>query len=173
METTQQSPKIMSSLIKGFLISLIIIVLQTIAQLANLHNEPWFKLIPFLLLIIGLIWSCTYYGKQMQHQVSFGNVFGHGFKTTSAIALVMIIYSILMLTVISPELKEQAIQQAYSKMVKDGKLSVDTIEKSLQLVKKFFIPLTIGTMLLIYAFIGLIASLIGAAVTKKNPISTP
>lgn len=169
----KQIPKVMSSVVKGLLISLILIAIQTVAQFANLQNESWFKFIPFIVLIISLIWACIHYGNQMQHNVSFGNVFGYGFKTTAMITLIMIIYSILMFTVISPEIKEQAIQQAYNRMIKEGKMSVETIEKSVQIAKKFFIPLTIGTMLLIYAIIGLIISLIGAAITKKNPISNP
>ena len=56
-------------------------------------------------------------------------------------------------------------------MENDPKLSADTIEKTLTLTKKFFIPFAIGGILIVYAVVGLIASVLGAAVAKKNPRS--
>jgi len=47
----------------------------------------------------------------------------------------------------------------------------DQIEKGLALWKKMFWVFTIGGTLLLYAIIGAIGSLIGAAVTKKKPVN--
>ena len=44
----------------------------------------------------------------------------------------------------------------------------DTIEQNVDFVRKYFIPLTIGFSMAGTSFIGLIASLIGAAVSKKK-----
>ena len=42
------------------------------------------------------------------------------------------------------------------------------IEQNLNFVRKYFIPLSLGISMIGLAFLGLIGSLIGAAVAKKN-----
>ena len=44
----------------------------------------------------------------------------------------------------------------------------DSIELNLNFVRKYFIPLTLGISMAGLAILGLIGSLIGAAVAKKN-----
>ena len=44
----------------------------------------------------------------------------------------------------------------------------ESIQQNVDFVRKYFIPLTIGFSMVGTAFIGLIASLIGAAVSKKK-----
>jgi sulfite exporter TauE/SafE len=43
------------------------------------------------------------------------------------------------------------------------------MEASMNFMNKFFMVLVIGRTMLSYVIIGAIASLVGAAVTKKNP----
>ena len=169
METIEQS-KPMSSAVKGLLIALVLIVLQVAAQFGHFMEANWFKFIPTIVLTVALILGCIHYTKQMQHNVTFGNVFGYGFRTSMVAALIVIVFTVLMF-VLFPEFKEEAIQKARIQMENDPKLSADTIEKALTLTKKFFIPFAIGGVLIVYAIVGLIASVLGAAVAKKNPRS--
>ena len=52
--------------------------------------------------------------------------------------------------------------------VKNPKLTSAMIEESIKMTREKFIPFAIGGTVIINGFIGLIASLIGAAVSKKN-----
>ena len=48
-------------------------------------------------------------------------------------------------------------------------LSEDQVEQALNMTKKFFMVFLIGGALLGYLIVGAIASVIGAAITKKDP----
>jgi hypothetical protein len=48
-------------------------------------------------------------------------------------------------------------------------MSDEDSEKAIEMTSKFMLPLAIGGILLAFIIIGAIASLIGAAVAKKNP----
>ncbi len=170
METTK-TPSITSSLIKGLLISLVVIAIQTTAQLANFNEASWFKFAPVVVLVVALVLNGVHYSKQMSNNVIFGKIFGYGFKTTAVIALVMMAYSVLLFTVISPELKEQAIQQARDQMEKEN-FSEEKIKSAILFLNKNFILITSGTSLFVNVFVGAIASLLSAAVAKKKPIYT-
>ncbi len=58
-------------------------------------------------------------------------------------------------------------------MEKGGTLSESDMEKGLEMTKKFFLPFAIGGSLVVYLILGTIGSLIGAAISKKNPNPTP
>jgi hypothetical protein len=56
----------------------------------------------------------------------------------------------------------------------EGKnMSDDQIEQGIAFTKKFFTPLAIGGVLVSFLIMGVIGSLIGAAVAKKNPQQSP
>jgi hypothetical protein len=94
--------KVTSPAIKGIIISLVLIVFSLIIQVLNLSQNKAVGGLQFLLLLAGLIWSCTYYAKQMNANVTFGNVFSHGFKTAAAVTAIMVVYTILSVKLIFP-----------------------------------------------------------------------
>mgnify|MGYP001556809595 FL=1 len=53
-------------------------------------------------------------------------------------------------------------------MAKKG-MSQDQIDKATEISRKYFTIFVIGGTIMIYAIMGVIASLIGAAAAKKNP----
>jgi hypothetical protein len=55
--------------------------------------------------------------------------------------------------------------------MEDRNTPEDQIEKGIELWQKMFWVFTIGGILLVYAIVGAIGSLIGAAVTKKKPVN--
>jgi hypothetical protein len=160
--------KVTSPAIKGIIISLVLIVFSLIIQVLNLSQNKAVGGLQFLLLLAGLIWSCTYYAKQMNANVTFGNVFSHGFKTAAAVTAIMVVYTILSVKLIFPEVIDLAMREARSNL-ESKNMSDDQIETALNFSKKFFIPLTAGGILLAFLITGVISSLIGAAVAKKNP----
>lgn len=107
----------------------------------------------------------------MNNQVTFGNVFAHGFKMSAVIAVILIIWSVLSILVIFPEIKEKAIETARQQMEDGGKMSESQIDQALEITRKFFMVFVIGGALLGTLIIGAIASLIGAGIAKKKPVN--
>ena len=160
--------KITSPAMKGIMISLVLIAFGLIIQFMNLKDNKALSSIGIVLFFAAIIGSCIYYAKQMDANVSFGNVFADGFKTSAAVTAIMIVFTIISLKFLFPEMIDKALEQAHENMVKQNKLSDDQIETAMTMTRKFFIPFAIGGALVIYLLLGAIASLIGAAAAKKN-----
>jgi len=161
--------KVTSHITKGLIISLILIVLDLMAGFANFRYATWYRWLPSILMAIGLIWACISYGSQKDNNVTFGNVFGHGFKTSVVIACITVLFAILSITLIFPETKDIAIEQARKQMEEKGEMSEDMIDKALDITRRMFVPFAILGVVVGTLIVGAIISLIGAAVTKKNP----
>jgi len=147
---------------------LILIVYSLIIQYSGQGQNKSLGFITFIIFFAGIIWSCVTYSKQLNANVTFGNVFADGFKVTAAVAALMSLFSFILFNFISPELKDEAIRQMQTEMEKT-KASDGQIEKSIEFTKSYFNVLIIGLQLLYLLVAGVIASVIGAAVARKNP----
>ncbi len=162
--------KVTTSLITGVVISLVIIVLSIIGYITKLDQQTWFKWISVLIFFVGIIYACTNYANQLNGNVTFGNIFAFGFKTTAAVTCIVLVFSIIFLSIF-PDIKEQAMDTARKQMEEKNQLSAEQIENGIAFAKKSFIIFLILGVIFLYLFFGAIASLIGAAVAKKNPQS--
>lgn len=160
--------KATSPAVKGVIIALILIVFSLIIQFLNLSRNKGFSSVQFIILIGGIIWSGVSFAKQMHGNVSFGNIFSHAFKTAAAVTAIMVVYAIISIKFISPETMEIALQEARSGMEAKN-MSDDQVDQALSFTRKFFVPLTAGGILLSFLIMGVIGSVISAAVAKKNP----
>ncbi len=161
--------KVITHVTKGLIISLILIVLDLVAGFGNFKTATWFRYIPTIVMLAALIWACVSYGAQNNNTVSFGNLFAHGFKTTAVISCIFVIYTVLSIAFIFPETKEMALEEARKQMEQKGNIPEDAIESGLAITRKFFWPFAIAGSLFGTILFGALASLIGAAVTKKKP----
>ena len=163
--------KVMSAQIKGLIIGLVLIVISVVSQvlggdISKMRDYAW---ISYLILMGAIVWACFSYSHDMSGNVTFGSIFSHGFKTTAVMTILVLAYSILAFTVVFPDMKEKALEAARQQMESQGKLNDDQIEQALTMTRKFFIPFSIGGILIGYLFLGAIGSLIGAFIAKKNP----
>lgn len=158
---------------KGLIISLVLIVYGLILYFTGQSQNKSLGWVQMALLIAGLIYSCIQFAKQKEGNVTFGNVFAHGFKTTAAVIVIMVIYTVISLKFLFPDMVEMGLTQARVEMEKKGNLSESEIENGLQMVKKFFLPFAIGGIVFGFGILGAIGSLIGAGVAKKNPNYNP
>jgi hypothetical protein len=163
--------KIMTHITKGLIIALVGIVLSVIGYLARIEQESWFRWLSTIITCAAIIWGCVYYANQLDGRVTFGNIFAHGFKISVVITLITIVYFILAIAVLFPEMKDKALETARQKMEEGGKLSEEQINQGIEITKKFFMPFAIGAILFGTLIAGCIASLIGAAVAKKKPVN--
>lgn len=160
--------KEISPAIKGLIISLLLITLSLIAYFTGQDTASWNRWASNIVLFGGIIWACISYGKQLNNNVTFGNVFAHGFKVSSIVTLISILFTVIFFLAF-PAIKEKALEIVQNEMEKGGKLSDEQIEQGLALARKFFYVFTIGALIFFYMLVGTIASLIGAAITKKDP----
>jgi hypothetical protein len=163
--------KVMTHVQKGLLVSLILIVIGIAGYFTKLFEQSWFSWASNGILCIAVIWGCITYANQMNGQVTFGNVFAHGFKMSVVVALILIVWVLLAMTVLFPEMKDKTLEMARQRMEERGNLSDSQIEQGVEFTKKFFIPFAIGGTLLGTLIFGTVASLIGAAVAKKKPVN--
>ncbi|MDR3715281.1 MAG: DUF4199 domain-containing protein [Puia sp.] len=163
--------KITSHITKGLFIVLILALLDVVAGIWDFKLASWFRWIPTLVLFAAVIGSSIHYGSQNNYRVSFGDLFAYGFKTTAVVGCLLIFYTLLSIFVLFPETKEIALQQARSEMERDGKLTEEAINQGLSITRKFFVPFAIAGALFGTILVGALGSLVGAAVTRKNPVS--
>jgi len=161
--------KVTSHITKGLVIALILFVLDIIAGFAHFKFATWWRWIPSIILLAAIIWACLNFAAQKNHDVTFGNIFGHGFKTSVVVACITIVFSLLSIFLIFPETKDVALEEARKQMEAKGTLSQDMIDQSLEITRKMFVPFAIIGVIVGSVIVGAIASLIGAAVPKKNP----
>ena len=163
--------KVTSPLVSGLIISLILAVLDLIGGFAHIKFEMWWRWVPLAIMCIALIWICINYSNQKDNYVTFGNVFGYGFKTSLVIALISVVYTLLSVYVIFPETRDMAIEESRKQMERQGKLTDDQMDTAIEMTRKFFlvglmIGVIIGTIIA-----GALASLLGAAFAKKKPVT--
>jgi len=163
----EQKP--ISHLIAGLIIGAIMIIFSLVVEFAGLQQVKGIPLIGYGIIMACLILFISIYGKAMNNQVTFGNLFSYGFKTTAVLMLTMILFTIIFF-LLFPDIKEKLFESARQKM-EEKIMPEDEIMDKLSIGKKMFWPLTIGSIALVYAVVGAIASLIGAAITKKNLIN--
>jgi hypothetical protein len=151
--------------------SLVCIVINLIIYVSNQLMNKSLGYIQMVIVVGVIIWGCIHYAKQKNGQVTYGNVFAHGFKITAGIAALTSIYTIIAVKFIYPEILDMSIDVARAEIEKNGKVPTDQIDMALGFTRKFFLPFLIAGSLFGTALIGAIASLIGAGLAKKNPIS--
>lgn len=165
-----EEQKIMSAQLKGLLISLFVIIVSITGYYTELSFKPWFGWIVNAVFFIAIIFACVHFASQKQGYVTFGNVFLHGFKVTAVITIILLVYTLLAMTVLFPEMKEKIFEMQEAQMEERG-MDSEQIEKGMSFMRKNFMVFMVIFLLFGNLIIGCIASLIGAAVAKKNKIN--
>jgi NADH:ubiquinone oxidoreductase subunit 6 (subunit J) len=165
---TQSKP--ISHIVAGAIIAAFLIILTIGMYLSHVDQAGIFAWLPYIIIIAGLILFINLYGNAHNNQLGFGNLFGYGFKTTAFTALIVILFTVIFLLAF-PDVKEKSLEMARKKMEDRGNSTDEEIEKGMEMVRKLFWVFTIGGIILVYAIVGAIGSLIGAAITKKKKIN--
>lgn len=161
--------KVTSHVVKGLILSLILIVYGLALYFTNSYMNRGLGSIQYLIIIGGIIWGCIDYAKQKNGDVTFGNIFGYGFKIAAVITVILVVYSLISMNYLFPEMKDKMLEASRQGMEQDNKLSEAQIDTTMEMTKKYFTPFMIGGMIFVFLLMGVIGGLIGAAVAKKNP----
>lgn len=152
---------------KGFLLGLILIIIALATYFSGVDMTGGVQWVGYIIFFIGIIFCIAQYGKQINHHSTFGNYFAHGFKTSAIVTIIMVIYVVVFI-LLFPEFKDKAMEEARKNM-NSKNLSEEQMDKAIEISRKFFMTFLIAGTLIGYLILGAVASLIGAAVTKKNP----
>jgi amino acid transporter len=163
--------KITSTATKGLIISFIVIIIDLIGHLTNVILQDWFKWIGIIVFFAGIIWSVSSYGKEMNNNVTFGNLFTHGFKVSATVVCITFVFTIISVYLLFPDFINQIVDKAMDEARKQGKVTEEQLQQGMGMVKKITTIILFAAVVLVTLIAGTIASLIGAAVTKKNPLS--
>ena len=152
----------------GIILFLAMAVYSLILNFGKFQANTSLTWLSYLLFIGGLIFFVVKYGKDMNDNVTFGNLFAYGFKTTAVTAVLFIAFTVLFY-LIFPEFKDQLLDVARQNALKGAKeADKENIEKGMEMFARFFWAFMIGGIMISYALQGVIGGLIGAAIAKKN-----
>jgi hypothetical protein len=163
-----EEKKPVSHIVAGLTIAAILVVYSILLNYMDLSQNQSMGWLSYIILIGGLILFINLYGKAKNNQVTFGNLFSYGFKATAIITLIMIAFIIIFFMAF-PEFKDKIVDAAREGMEKQGKMTDDQIDQGLEMFERNFILFSAGGALFMYLILGAIGSLIGAAITKKQP----
>jgi len=155
----------------GLVTALAMIVLSLVLLFLDLGTKSWLNYLIYLIYAIGVFLACRAFTASRNGFVTFGNVFGAGFRMVAFTTLLMVVWSIISIYVF-PEIKDKALQEAQIQMLENG-TSEEQIEMGLEMTRKFFTPVLIMGAVFSYLIVGVVFSLLSAAIVKKNKIQTP
>lgn len=148
---------------------LVAIVITYASEIARLAVNSPIKYITYVFLIIFLILAQKEHRDKLGGYIKFGDAFVTGLLYGIFAGLLTAIFVYLYLAILSPEVFAQALDQQRQAMADSGKMSSDQIDHAMDIAKKYGPILgAIGTVFM-YAILGVIIGLIGAAIFKKEP----
>src|SRR5262245_56433166 len=98
--------KPISHIAAGLVIGAILIVYSCALYFSGIQQTGIYAWLPVVFILIGLIVFINLYGKALNNQVSFGNLFAYGFKTTAFLTLIVIAFTVIFF-LLFPEIKEK------------------------------------------------------------------
>jgi len=158
-----------SHIVAGTIIAVVGVVFFLVYHFLGLSFERNFwSWIPSLITTGLIIFFVMQYGKANNHHLTFGQLFGYGFKMTIIFTLIMTLFMAIVVYFF-PDFKEKSLEAMYNQMDKQGNISEEQRDTVQSMTEKFFNISVIGGSLFINLLIGTVASLVAAAVTKKIP----
>lgn len=158
----------MNHFLAGAIVAAILILYSVILIIIDqIHNEQlaW---VNYLMMIVALVYFIREYGKSLDNNVSFGKLFSYGFKSTAFATIIMLAFQVT-LNLVFPEMQDKMIDVAREKMSEDPRVTEEAIEMSTEFLSKTFWPLMIAGTIFGSLLVGAVGSLIGAAISPKNP----
>lgn len=163
-----EQKKPMTHITAGLLIAAVLVVYSIIINFLGATSNPGVSLIQYAIIIGGLIFVVLNHSKEHNNQLSFGNLFAFGFKTTAVYTILFVAFTVIFF-LLFPELKEKTFEIARAEMEKNDKITDEQIEQALEMSRKFFWVGVVGGSMFFMVIIGAIGSLLGAAFAKKRP----
>ncbi len=164
--------KPVSYFLVGTVLGMVSMILFLVYYFTGLvYQQSAMSWIPTLVSIALIIFFVIQYSNANSHNVTFGQLFGYGFRSTVIWTLLMVLFMVVLLYIF-PDYKVKFMEQVTLRMDQQASLSDTQKDAAVKMTEKFFNISVIGGTLFVNILTGVIASLLGAAIAKKNP-ATP
>ncbi|RZL26426.1 MAG: DUF4199 domain-containing protein [Pedobacter sp.] len=132
--------KAISHFVAGIIIGLVLIVFFLAFYFTgNTFNKGPLSYLPTLIFMGALIYFIIQWANANNNNVTFGQCFKYGFKTTAIVAIIMTIFIAAFIFAL-PEYKEKFVEFMSSEMEKESsQITDDQKEKALEMMEKFII----------------------------------
>lgn len=163
--------EVTSHVVKGLMAVLVLIVYDLASNFLGFKMEGWNGIVWSALLLGMVIWGCIVFGTQMNHNVTFGKVFIHGFKMSAVIACIWFVYTLLAIHLIFPNLLEEMLDKGLEEARKNPQFREEDMEKGRGIALKVIKLTVYAGAVLGPLVIGVIGALLGGAFAKKRPVA--
>jgi len=170
METQEQTPGKFSvnyGLILGA-IMILISVIQYVTGMA-LEGTNWPTYLYYIIFPAVIIYAISVYKKNNNGFLTLSNAIKIGLIIAIISALVNIVYGIVFNYFIDPEFTGKIIEMTGEKLLENPNVTPEMVETQMEMMEKFQNPIFGFTIwLALSAFFGLVYSLIGGLIMKKE-----
>ncbi|MBE7171832.1 MAG: DUF4199 domain-containing protein [Williamsia sp.] len=164
--------KPVSYFVVGIILGMVSIILFLVYYFTGLSfQKTALSWLPPLVTIGMLIYFVVQYSNAKRNYVTFGELFGYGFKSTIILTLISFAFTALALYIIFPDYKDKVLEMSRLQMEQQSSISEQQKDASINFMEKSFNLLALGGTLFANIIIGIIGSLLGAAIAKKNPVT--
>ncbi len=144
------------------------IVVIFLYQFSNLSlNSPvrYLSNIPF---IAFLLLAQKEFKEQQGGYIKFGEAFSAGFKYALFAGLILAVFMYIYVGFVNPELLAKSVEEQRDKMMEKNGLSSEQVDTAIEVSKKYGAIIASVSQVIGSAIFGVIISLIGAAIFKKE-----
>ena len=136
----------------------------------HFQGETATSLIGYALLIGLVLWAIMHFKKNNDDYISLSEALKTGVGTALISAIIVCIYTIVMIQYLDPEFLDKSIEYQKQKMLQENpEISVESVNKMFGKQKKFSGPFIISGFIIIFnLFFGFIISLIVGLIVKKS-----
>jgi hypothetical protein len=159
-------PSNKSGIIFGLITGGAIVGYSFLMKFINAPEQSPVHFIAHLLFLLGVLWFIHSYSKEAGHDSTFKGLFKAGFRMVAIVTIVMLITTLLMLYM-DPSIKEKSLQ-GYFEELQRLKKSPAEIKTDMAAAREHFVTSQVMSVLYLYIFEGVLFTLAGAALFKKN-----
>lgn len=136
----------------------------------HFQGETATSLIGYALLIGLVLWAIMHFKKNNDGYISLSEALKTGVGTALISAIIVCIYTIVMIQYLDPEFLDKSIEYQKQKMLQENpEISVESVNKMFDMQKEFSGPFIISGFIIIFnLFFGFIISLIVGLIVKKS-----
>tara|TARA_B100001059_G_scaffold236819_1_gene290929 strand:- start:22712 stop:23236 length:525 start_codon:yes stop_codon:yes gene_type:complete len=156
----------------GFILGGVSLVYSLMLFFLDMHyqGETATYLIGYALLIGLILWAIMHFKKNNDGYISLSEALKTGVGTALISAIIVCIYTIVMIQYLDPEFLDKSIEYQKQKMLQENpEISVESVNKMFDMQKEFSGPFIIsGFIIILNLFFGFIISLIVGLIVKKS-----
>jgi hypothetical protein len=155
----------------GLVLGLILILIAVLMYVTGLQlkGEQWPMYIYYIIFPAVIIYAISQYKKSNANILSLGQAIKVGLLIAVISAIIFAVYGLIFNFLIDPEFQVLAMEATRDKLLENPNLTEELVDQQMVMIEKFSNPILGSAFwIALSAFFGLIYSLIGGLVMKKE-----